>query len=89
MEHAPPDLLSWLTEHFKGVRAPDYEKAVRDLKRKTKLSVEADTLRHVACGYKHPGGLLAAWIETWTKGEVSAAKLLTWPHYSRDRASAA
>lgn len=89
MEHpnAPPDLLDWLIENFKGTRAPNYERAAKALEKRTGFHVEPDTLRHVACGYKPPSGPLAAAIQTWTKDEVEAIKLLTWEHYSRERAA--
>jgi hypothetical protein len=85
MEHRPTSLLPWVCEHFAedGEKTPDYEKAARDLQDKTGYHVEAETLRHVARGYKRPSGVLAAAVQSWTVSAVLAVDLLTWPHYAR------
>lgn len=85
METNPPALLyAWLKKRYPGKRAVNYEAAVAGLLGVTGFHAEAETLRHVACGYKRPGGLLAVAVQTWTKGRVRADALLSWLHYSRD-----
>lgn len=87
MEHHPTPLLPWLCDRFAPVtesekKVPDYEVAAKDLIDKTGYQVEPDTLRHVARGYKRPGGPLAAAIQNWTSSAISAAVLINW-NYAR------